>query len=187
MLGPNRELGFDYDLQSTVGIDLSRNSLRGEIPEGLFGLKGLEYLNLSYNFLAGEIPGSFEKMGSLRGLDLSHNSLSGEIPASLSGLRELEFLNLSYNSLSGSVPEKKGLWRFPGAFAGNPGLCVEGCERAGVSPAGFGREDGEEEGGFVSEWAFLASGLVSFYVSVVVLFCTAPAKNYILGPSKIEP
>nr|POF14648.1 leucine-rich repeat receptor-like protein clavata2 [Quercus suber] len=115
---------FDYHLSSTVGIDLSNNLLHGEIPQGLFALQGLEYLNLSHNFLDGHVPG-LEKMSGLKALDLSHNSLSGQVPGNVSSLKDLTLLNLSYNSFSGFVPKKQGYWRFPGAFAGNPDLCVE--------------------------------------------------------------
>ncbi|KAE8676376.1 hypothetical protein F3Y22_tig00111614pilonHSYRG00008 [Hibiscus syriacus] len=43
-------------------------------------------------------------------------------------------IDLSNNLLQGSVPGNQGYRRFPGAFAGNPDLCVEssaeGCETA---------------------------------------------------------
>ncbi|CAN1324242.1 Receptor-like protein CLAVATA2 [Linum perenne] len=64
-------------------------------------------------------------MWSLRALDLSHNTLSGQIPQNIS---KLAVLDLSYNSFSGLVPKKESYKRFPGAFAGNPHLCVEQCE-----------------------------------------------------------
>ncbi|RRT41940.1 hypothetical protein B296_00037080 [Ensete ventricosum] len=158
----SRQLEFNYKLHSQVGIDLSNNALRGEIPEGLIGLRGLEYLNLSYNDLTGRIPGNLEKMGKLKRLDLSHNSLSGEVPASISGLRELEALNLSYNCLSGPVPTREGLQRFPGAFAGNPALCMEfsgkGCDTEASLPAGkvIGASGGGDDG-WMSVGAFWIS------------------------------
>ncbi|KAF6146813.1 hypothetical protein GIB67_007527, partial [Kingdonia uniflora] len=37
----NKDLGFNYKLLSSIGIDLSDNSLYGEIPDGLFRLQGL--------------------------------------------------------------------------------------------------------------------------------------------------
>ncbi|KAF9593149.1 hypothetical protein IFM89_020445 [Coptis chinensis] len=152
----NRELRFEYYILSSVGIDLSGNFLSGEIPEGLFGLQGMEYLNLSYNSLVGQISTKLEKMRSLKTLDLSHNSLTGQIPANISGLQELLFLNLSYNCLSGFVPKNQRFWRFPGAFAGNPNLCVaflgEGCQTAKY-PVGTGDMFEERKGGLISVWS----------------------------------
>uniref|UniRef100_A0A6N2MW79 GDPGP1-like N-terminal domain-containing protein n=1 Tax=Salix viminalis TaxID=40686 RepID=A0A6N2MW79_SALVM len=144
----NSELSFNYHLSSNAGIDLSDNLLHGEIPRGLFGLQGLEYLNLSYNSLDGQVP-SLEKMQRLRALDLSHNSLSGQTPGNISRLKELVLLNFSYNSLSGFVPWKEGYGRFPGAFVGNPDLCVESrrvkCD-SGSLPTVPGKSFEETEG-----------------------------------------
>ncbi|URE42983.1 Leucine rich repeat N-terminal domain [Musa troglodytarum] len=187
----SRQLEFNYKLHSQVGIDLSNNALRGEIPEGLIGLKGLEYLNLSYNDLAGRIPGNLEKMGKLKRLDLSHNSLSGEVPASISGLRELEALNLSYNCLSGPVPTREGLQRFPGALAGNPALCMEfsgkGCDTEASLPAGkaIGTSGGGDDG-WMSVGAFWISAVASFYASVVALLCSPMSREYIFQAFKPE-
>ncbi|PSR98833.1 Leucine-rich repeat receptor-like protein [Actinidia chinensis var. chinensis] len=177
------ELSFRYHLSSAVGIDLSDNLLRGEIPVSLFGLHGLEYLNLSNNFLDGEIPTSLNKMWSLRALDLSRNSLSGQIPENISCLGNLSVLNLSYNCFSGILPKRQGFWRFPGAFAGNPDLCVEypseGCEEKSP-PAVPDKALEEEMEGPISLWVFFISTFVSFYFGVVTLFCSARTRNYIL-------
>ncbi|KAJ6695979.1 3 putative-RELATED [Salix koriyanagi] len=154
----NSELSFNYHLSSNAGIDLSDNLLHGEIPRGLFGLQGLEYLNLSYNSLDGQVP-SLEKMQRLRALDLSHNSLSGQTPGNISRLKELVLLNFSYNSLSGFVPWKEGYGRFPGAFVGNPDLCVESrrvkCD-SGSLPTVPGKSFEETEGP-ISVWIFCIS------------------------------
>ncbi|KAL7254716.1 hypothetical protein ACSBR1_008961 [Camellia fascicularis] len=165
------ELSFDYDLSSAVGIDLSDNSLYGEIPVSLFGLHGLEYLNLSYNFLDGQIPSSLEKMWSLRALDLSHNSLLGQIPENISSLGNLTLLNLSYNCFSGIVPTKQGYWRFPGAFVGNPDLCVESpgerCQTKSL-PVVPGKTFEEEMEGPISFWKdMFMSWLVEEYFSCI--------------------
>ncbi|KAF5960342.1 hypothetical protein HYC85_001551 [Camellia sinensis] len=177
------ELSFDYDLSSAVGIDLSDNSLYGEIPVSLFGLHGLEYLNLSYNFLDGQIPLSLEKMWSLRALDLSHNSLFGQIPENISSLGNLTLLNRSYNCFSGIVPTKQGYWRFPGAFVGNPDLCVESpgerCQTKSL-PVVLGKTFEEEMEGPISLWVFSISAFVSFYVGITTLFCSAKTRSYIL-------
>ncbi|KAJ6704073.1 3 putative-RELATED [Salix viminalis] len=164
----NSELSFNYHLSSNAGIDLSDNLLHGEIPRGLFGLQGLEYLNLSYNSLDGQVP-SLEKMQRLRALDLSHNSLSGQTPGNISRLKELVLLNFSYNSLSGFVPWKEGYGRFPGAFVGNPDLCVESrrvkCD-SGSLPTVPGKSFEETEGP-ISVWIFCISAFELPWGSVV--------------------
>ncbi|BFG37326.1 hypothetical protein CerSpe_236000 [Prunus speciosa] len=177
------ELSFSYVLSSVVGIDFSNNVLDGEIPVGLFGLRGLQYLNLSHNFLQGRVP-DLEKMWSLRALDISHNSLSGHIPGNISSLQDLTLLDLSYNCFSGFVTKKQGYWRFPGAFAGNPDLCLEssdgGCDPASLPVVPGNALEGEEDEGWISVWVFCLSAFLSFYFGGLALFCSPRARNYIL-------
>ncbi|CAI0438856.1 unnamed protein product [Linum tenue] len=147
----------------------------------MFGLRGLEYLNLSYNSLDGEIP-NLEKMWSLRALDLSHNALSGEIPQNISNLQDLAVLNLSFNSFSGSVPKNESYKRFPGAFAGNPHLCLEGegCDDDAKQLAIPGRPFHEtDDEGPILAWVFCLSAVVSCYSSLMVLFCSSKTRRYI--------
>ncbi|KAG4925654.1 hypothetical protein JHK87_051194 [Glycine soja] len=183
VVSDSNQLSFTYDLSSMVGIDLSSNSLHGEIPRGLFGLAGLEYLNLSCNFLYGQLPG-LQKMHSLKALDLSHNSLSGHIPGNISSLQDLSILNLSYNCFSGYVPQKQGYGRFPGAFAGNPDLCMETssgvCDDGRTQSAQGSSFSEDRMDGPISVGIFFISAFVSFDFGVVVLFCSARARNYIL-------
>ena len=171
------------DPSSAVGIDLSDNLLVGEIPVGLFGLHGLEYLNLSYTFLDGPNPMSLDKMWSLRALDLSHNSLLGQILENISSLGNLTLLNLSFNYFSGTVPKKLGYWRFPATFSGNPDLCVEspseGCQTKSL-PAVPGKPFEGAMVGPISLWVFCISAFVSFYFGVITLFCSARTRSYIL-------
>ena len=185
------QLGLEYDLQATAGIDLSRNELHGEIPEGLVAMKGLEYLNLSCNYLAGQIPAGLGGMGRLRMLDFSHNGLSGEVPPGIAAMAELEVLNLSYNSLSGPLPTLK----FPGALAGNPGICTgEGCPEDARMPEG--KMEGNNHRGWLGGWhgengwvslgAFCISTMTSFYVSVATLLCSPKARNLVFRPVRVE-
>ncbi|KAM0992489.1 hypothetical protein ACFX13_010894 [Malus domestica] len=180
------ELSFNYVLSSMVGIDFSNNVLDGEVPGGLFGLRGLQYLNLSRNFLRGRVP-DLEKMWSLRALDVSHNSLSGHIPENISSLQHLTLMDLSYNCFSGLVTKKQGYSRFPGAFVGNPDLCLEssdgGCDPASL-PAVPGKAfEGEEVEGRISVWVFCLSAFLSFYFTGLALFCSPRARNHILKTS----
>ena len=61
-------------------LDLSQNSVTGNIPSTLGTLTRLENLNLSHNNLGGSIPPSFENMASLTIANLSYNNLEGPVP-----------------------------------------------------------------------------------------------------------
>uniref|UniRef100_R7WFK1 Leucine-rich repeat receptor protein kinase EXS n=1 Tax=Aegilops tauschii TaxID=37682 RepID=R7WFK1_AEGTA len=99
-----QQLTYHRTLAYFVSIDLSCNSLTGEIPAYITSLVALMSLNLSSNQLSGQIPNMMGAMQSLESLDLSQNKLSGEIPSSLTNLTSLSYLDLSYNSLSGRIP-----------------------------------------------------------------------------------
>ncbi|VAH71420.1 unnamed protein product [Triticum turgidum subsp. durum] len=123
-----QQLIYGRTLAYFVGIDLSCNSLTGEIPTDITLLSALMNLNLSSNQLSGKIPNMIGAMQSLASLDLSQNKLSGEIPSSLSSLTSLSYLNLSYNSLSGRIPSGRQLDTLNAEnpsliYIGNNGLC----------------------------------------------------------------
>jgi hypothetical protein len=72
------ELAYKYvDLWTNTAMDLSANSLTGDIPKDLGYLKGLRTLNLSHNHLRGNIPKEFSKLLELETLDMSCNQLQG--------------------------------------------------------------------------------------------------------------
>lgn len=104
-----QELKYGNGLAYFVSIDLSGNSLTGEIPTEITSLRTLINLNLSSNCLSGKIPNKIGSLKSLESLDLSKNKFFGEIPASLSDLTSLSYLNLSYNNLSGRIPTGRQL------------------------------------------------------------------------------
>ena len=81
-------------------LDLSKNRLSGEIPEGL--CSGI-LLDLSNNQLSGQIPQGLVDCGPST-LYLHNNQLSGEIPAELGEEPELRRLRLDNNQLSGEIP-----------------------------------------------------------------------------------
>ncbi|KAK6784086.1 hypothetical protein RDI58_017540 [Solanum bulbocastanum] len=75
---------------------VNNNLFRGEIPESLQGLRGLEEIDLSHNNISGGIPEFLGKLPYLRKLDLSFNELEGELPT------EGIFANETAVSISGN-------------------------------------------------------------------------------------
>ncbi|KAL2644860.1 hypothetical protein R1flu_012447 [Riccia fluitans] len=96
-------------LKKLVLLDLSLNMLNGSIsiPHSDGDLnETLTFLNLSWNRLGGEIPLLMGTLKKLVFLDLSHNKLEGEIPPNMVDLTLLSAVDLSNNNLSGVIPDK---------------------------------------------------------------------------------
>lgn len=96
-------------------LTLSENTLRGQIPAGLFSpfdaegaakpaLTSLQVLELDQNALEGAIPPELEHLTDLRILALHHNALSGRLTPELGNLPQLQELLLSSTELQGSLP-----------------------------------------------------------------------------------
>ncbi|KAL3831001.1 hypothetical protein ACJIZ3_019803 [Penstemon smallii] len=105
-------------------IDLGSQGLKGYISDQIGLLTNLVSLNLSSNSLGGDIPSGLGQK-SLVKLDLSNNKFTGYIPDSLtSSTMQLVFLN--NNLLTGLVPEELYSVGVHGGsidLSGNKGLC----------------------------------------------------------------
>ncbi|KAI9201715.1 hypothetical protein LWI28_027997 [Acer negundo] len=88
-------------------VDLHKNKLRGTIPSS-FEFLGLNVLDLSMNSIGGNIPESLGKLTSLNKLVLRENNITGLIPKSLGLCKDLQLLDLSSNRITGSIPEEIG-------------------------------------------------------------------------------
>lgn len=89
-------------------LDLSGNSLSGEIPGDLGKLVMLQQLHLSDNSLTGSIPWQLSNCTSLTTLQLDKNQLSGLIPYQIGDLKYLQSVFLWGNSVSGTIPAAFG-------------------------------------------------------------------------------
>ncbi|GLT61925.1 hypothetical protein SLA2020_345950 [Shorea laevis] len=107
-------------LEVFSGVDLSCNKFKGEIPQIVGSLKGLQLLNLSNNILVGLIPPTLGNLTNLEALDLSQNKLIGSIPTQLTQLNFLEVFNVSHNHLRGPIPKGQQFDTFENnSFDGN--------------------------------------------------------------------
>ncbi|KAF7081487.1 hypothetical protein CFC21_085425, partial [Triticum aestivum] len=162
--------------QLLVVLDLSSNSLAGQVPEEITLLIGLTNLNLSNNQLTGAIPNQIGDLRQLDSLDLSFNEFSGAIPSSLSALTYLSHLNLSYNNLSGAIPSGQQLQALDNQmyiYIGNPGLCGDpvgrNCSTHDVEKSGL--ED-------IDHMPSVFLGMsIGFVVGLWTVFCTLLMKR----------
>ncbi|XP_059276989.1 receptor-like protein EIX2 [Lycium ferocissimum] len=87
------------------GLNLAHNNLSGVIPHSIGDLAELFYLKLQDNFFSKNLPSSLKKITGLKILDVSENSLSGNIPLWLGeSLNTLMILKLSRNKFDGNIP-----------------------------------------------------------------------------------
>ncbi|KAM3413369.1 hypothetical protein ACQJBY_004508 [Aegilops geniculata] len=161
-----------------MSIDLSCNSLTGEVPVKLSALAGLINLNLSSNMLSGNIPYKIGNLRLLESLDLSKNILGGQIPRSLSDLTYLSRLNLSYNNLSGRIPsghqlDVLGTDDAAYMYIGNPGLCgypvLRQCPGPPRDPPTNGKPTRLPEDG-LSQIDFLLGSIIGFVAGTWMVF-----------------
>ncbi|KAL0435509.1 UNVERIFIED_CONTAM: hypothetical protein Sradi_0258800 [Sesamum radiatum] len=95
------------DCVSLKTIDVSSNSLIGDIPASIGKLKNLEELTLNSNQLTGKIPAELGSCTSLKSLVLFDNRLSGSIPTELGQLSGLEILRAGGNQdIEGKLPDE---------------------------------------------------------------------------------
>ncbi|RHN58917.1 putative leucine-rich repeat domain, L domain-containing protein [Medicago truncatula] len=111
--------------QSTlISLDLSDNNIQGVVPNWIWKLQSLQWLNISHNFLT-ELEGSLQNLTSIWVVDLHNNQLQGCIPVFPESIGFLDystnnfsviphdignylssafFISLSNNNLQGSIP-----------------------------------------------------------------------------------
>ncbi|XP_024634547.1 receptor-like protein EIX2 [Medicago truncatula] len=144
-------------------IDLSANSLSGEVTSELFRLVQVQTLNLSHNNFIGTIPKTIGGMKNLESLDLSNNNFSGEIPQSMSSLHFLGYLNLSYNKFDGKIPIGTQLQSFnASSYIGNHYLCgapLNNCTIEEENPKNSKLSTKNEDDDSIKESLYLGMGV----------------------------
>ncbi|GLT38594.1 hypothetical protein SLA2020_128330 [Shorea laevis] len=163
-------------LEVFSGVDLSCNKFKGEIPQIVGSLKGLQLLNLSNNILVGLIPPTLGNLTNLEALDLSQNKLIGSIPTQLTQLNFLEVFNVSHNHLTGPIPKGQQFDTFENSsFDGNSGLCgfplSRKCNDLKTLPSPSSTPKGNEDSGLLTKfgWKVVVLGYgCGFLVGVVI-------------------
>tara|TARA_B100002051_G_scaffold136952_1_gene130067 strand:- start:3925 stop:5997 length:2073 start_codon:yes stop_codon:yes gene_type:complete len=99
-------LGYCYNIEETIEINLSNQALEGNINSEIGQLINLEKLFLNDNQLSGSIPSEIGNLVNLERLYLNDNQLSGSIPSSIQNLINLERLYLNNNQFSEEIPSE---------------------------------------------------------------------------------
>ncbi|KAF8010272.1 hypothetical protein BT93_J1030 [Corymbia citriodora subsp. variegata] len=125
-----------YDNGSTCHITklkIQFLNVVGSIPEELWNLSYLTYLNLGLNLLTGSISAQIGKLSSMRYLSLNANAFSGELPSEIGNLYELLVVTFAENNFSGSLP------RSLGNLSKLQELGLQGTSFAGPIPSTFSK------------------------------------------------
>lgn len=97
-----------FGLSQLHFLDLAGIGFEGRIPDGLQNLTSLTHLDLSRNHFCSAIPNWLPKFSHLESLSLSHDSFEGIISSAMENLTSLQKLDLSSNALQGSIPKSLG-------------------------------------------------------------------------------
>ncbi|XP_060672817.1 MDIS1-interacting receptor like kinase 2-like [Ziziphus jujuba] len=78
-------------------------------------------LDLSHNSIGGNIPPQLGKLSQAQTLNFAYNNLTGHIPSFITSV--CYAINLSYNCLEGPIPQEVAENSLVGAYMGNKELC----------------------------------------------------------------
>lgn len=109
-LSGNRLAALPNDLwevgASLLELNLSRNAIRGDLPNNIVNFAALQVLDVSHNAFSGALPPALGSIAALRVLDASHNLFQGQLLGTvISGWTNLSSMDLSGNALDGDLPD----------------------------------------------------------------------------------
>nr|XP_004507136.1 DNA damage-repair/toleration protein DRT100-like [Cicer arietinum] len=116
-------------------LNLRYNNFTGRIPKSLLASR-MSHLDLSRNGLRGNIPDVFSEISYFINLDLSRNNLIGLIPKSMVLATYIGHVDFSHNRLFGRIPAATSLSHLqPASFQHNARLCgkpLKPCTHGGI-------------------------------------------------------
>ncbi|KAI8472451.1 MAG: hypothetical protein J3K34DRAFT_519781 [Monoraphidium minutum] len=92
-----------------VSLMIGHNSFSGEVPETLYDMPMVTYLDISSNNLVGELNARISLLVYLTDLDASSNNLTGAVGSGLFFLPQIARLNLANNDFQGIIDPNLGL------------------------------------------------------------------------------
>ncbi|PHT82854.1 hypothetical protein T459_11297 [Capsicum annuum] len=97
------------NLHNMKVLSIQANQLTGSIPFIIFNISRIEVVAFADNSLSGYLPnGLCNDLSILKGLHLSKNKLHGHMPTSLSNCSQLQILSLSDNEFDGPIHSEIG-------------------------------------------------------------------------------
>jgi len=98
--------GIKYAIVGLTHLNLSRNRLRGKIPNELTKVSSMQQLKLEFNGLTGTLPSEIGTLRKLVHFSVNNNELEGSLPEEIGELTRLRVLSLQGNKFSGDIPAK---------------------------------------------------------------------------------
>ncbi|RHN45467.1 putative protein kinase RLK-Pelle-LRR-XI-1 family [Medicago truncatula] len=92
-------------MRNVVQIDLTNNSLSGEIPPTIGNLSDILYLSFPGNYLTGKLPTEMNMLVNLDRLLIYDNDFIGQLPHNICIGGNLKYLAVMNNHFTGSVPK----------------------------------------------------------------------------------
>ena len=94
-----------FKLYNLEFLDLGRNNITWNIPEAIWNLTNLKMLSFWNNNLTWNIPSSIWNLTNLMALTLDKNNLTWDIPNTIWNLNNTVFISLNDNNLTWNIPD----------------------------------------------------------------------------------
>ena len=100
--------GVEVDASGHVlGLNLNRNNLNGVLPDEVWSLSSIIWLNFDQNpNLSGELSERISNLTELTSLSMECCNISGKLPKNMSQCESLAVINLQGNSITGNIPKE---------------------------------------------------------------------------------
>ena len=96
--------GIGFAKNTLKNLNLNKNQISGDLPDGVFQLTNLEAFHVSFNHLSGILPSQVGRLSLLEEFVVIDNRLSGSLPSELGLLDKCRVLGLSNNAWVGTIP-----------------------------------------------------------------------------------